>query len=77
MNNGRRKRSEGGSSSWNAVSTVRRMKNVVNVRKGVRRRLWILVEREEVDITSGRLSGGCGGGSVAEGVEGVLSVSWL
>lgn len=77
MNRGSGKRSEGGSSSWNAVSTVRRMKNVVNVRNGVSRRLLIFVAREEVEITGGRVSGGGGGGvSVVDAVKGIFSASW-
>src|SRR5437868_6175969 len=57
-NRGRGRRSGGGSSSWKAVSTVRRMKKVVRVRKGLRRREEILVEREELEMIEGRVSGG-------------------
>lgn len=37
---------------------MRRIKKVVRVRKGLRRREEILVEREEVERTEGTVSGG-------------------
>lgn len=45
--------SEGGSSSWKAFSTERRMKNVVIAEKGARRRVSTLARSAELRRTGG------------------------
>lgn len=49
--------SEGGSSSWKAFSTERRMKNVVIAEKGARRRVSTLVRSAELRRTGGIVCG--------------------
>lgn len=50
-------RSEGGSSSWKAFSTERRMKNVVIAEKGARRRVSTLARSAEWRRTGGIVCG--------------------